>query len=190
MNKSKFVETLLSICKQGCIITKINPELWDDYRKERECISTFFPKQMIPDDSQDSMYSTHSFTIKGIGVGDDVRIYCDIYFKYYYMYWNVTGHSRKYFSTEDPQSISQLMHYAYTLNIIQSPEIITEPHILTQLEMYKKNLWNFMYDKCFITMGLLYLTICDKYLIPDVKKLIINNILMEEKWTHLGFYCV
>lgn len=42
-----------------------------------------------------------------------------------------------------------------------------------------------MYEKCFAEKGNLYLSVFDKYLIPDVSKIMVINILIVEKWSLL-----
>lgn len=69
---------------------------------------------------------------------------------------------------------------------LSSPAMLgTKPEI----ETYRQKLWELMYKECFGFGGLLYLLICDKYLISDIKKLIINSMLNIDKWAILGFYC-
>ena len=55
--------------------------------------------------------------------------------------------------------------------------------------MYKQKLWYYMYDNCFGNIGMLVLALCDEYLVQDIKKLIINSILIVERWNNLGFMC-
>ena len=85
--------------------------------------------------------------------------------------------------------INKLLYYIYTEKSNWTIEHLdnrvneSEPksQFASQIEYHKKIFWNYMYDGCFGISGLLYLLICNKYLIPDVKKLIINNILTIEK---------
>lgn len=88
-------------------------------------------------------------------------------------------YSREY--PQNQKSIDKMVHYLYTKSL-------EEPSTM-QLDSYKKKLWDFMYNECFGSVGIFYLILCEKYLVSDVKKLIIDHVLTIDKWSNLGFYC-
>lgn len=183
-------ELLINICSSGCKI--VIDDSWPKSTIHK--ILSHLPKNMICVDMVKKKHRrTRILSIKKISLNDNIENNLQFYFKYDHKFgihlWtgidinismSVLPHSSKYLQNQI--SINKIVHYLYT-------ERLEEP-ISTQLDSYKKKLWGFMYDECFGTKGILYLLICDKYLISDITKSVIGNILIIEKWNNLGFGCI
>lgn len=211
-NSSELIEILLDICSQGCIISGIGCTLgyfdgWSE-RLLKSDIEEVFPKQMVPVVPDVLPFFIHSsIYIKGIGENHEIEIdwryvpdkhiecyISNIYFSDFSGSPDFSIHSHlSFFDYYD--IINKVIHHLYTkkFSLKQPDGYILKSELespsTSQTDNYKKILWNYMYDKCFGTMGPLYLLICNKYLVQDIKKIIINNILITEKWSNLGFYC-
>lgn len=198
---SESINILLDICSKGCIISNIKaaPIGSEKYTEILfgSDIKYFFPKQMIPNKLPPIIDAVIS--IKGIGMSHTLSIMLNLsvdeYINWYptILYPNLSIY--KDLSDSDyNENIDKIMYFLYTkhisskINYYRIPK--TNSQSASQIENRKKNFWNYMYNGCFGKIGVLYLSICNKYLIPDVNKLIINNILTIEKWSNLGFYCV
>lgn len=191
-DRSEFIDLMISMCNQGCIITT-NDLFYKTYRSE-----LYLPKNMLYIDTENKKYKLH---IQNIGSICTI----DMKPKYYSSSNNYINIERKWKSNTNPKiiiyesprdprhsqnqkSISTLVNYLYTRNL--------ETPSSAQSDLYKKELWNFMYDDCFGTnkycfgtKQILISVIGKKYLILDITKIIVDRILRIEKWSNLGFYC-
>ena len=166
---TRLTSILLNICSQGCMIVVGDPKSI----KKSACIFEllhYLPRGMIF--VSNSAVNTNShLTMKGIDAIRDIHVSPD-YPTYYYL----TGPIgiKIYTKPSHPEyhlnhiSIEKLVHFSY--------EGKAETPTSKQLESYWKKMWNLMYNECFNTTGILYLSICDNYLVPDIKTKIINEL--------------
>lgn len=181
---SELIELLLKICGHGCRIYIVydshftrDKQIVDEARK-------YFPRYMF------EAYCDHSCSFS-INVGKInapklVKLsYCkskknDYAFLYHNPHFTISESKNSKHYQYNQSNIEQLIHYLYISEITRPTQ--------QQIETYRKKLWNSMYIDCFGGQsGMLYLSVCDKYLISDVKKLIIKHILIMGNWNNLGF---
>lgn len=191
----QIVDILLNICIKGCFFSEIIPHLAKRSIKLKTEIEKYFPESMNNIISSIDGSTKYKFFLNGIGTKYFITVYfyfdniCHsmcmkintqvdsniVIFPYCSFYGLLTINNNN--------TINKLIHMLYT----GKEEVPTS----SQLDVYKRKLWDFMYDKCFgPSIGILYLSICNRYLIPDITKIIIGNILIQEKWNNLGFSCV
>lgn len=184
----KLLSLLLNVCSQGCMIV-VN----DAIINGKNLFISVLPKSMILVDNS-SNHEAESFIIRGVDT--DHNIYIRTYLSAqvwsdhhgYCCYLAGPGKIKIYDSMCHPKyhlnqtSIDKLVHYSYTKK--------QETPTSEQLESYRKKIQNIMYKECFDKMDTLCLSMCDQYLISDIKKIIIINlfglILIETKWANLG----
>ena len=186
-NALEFINLIINICSQGCLI--IISDLF--YKKFEFELLLYLPKNILYINTKNIC---RKLSIRGIGSNYTI----DMKVRYYLSYCNrysvkkcwaqniypnitISESPNHPLHLQNQSIIDKLVHYLYTHNL-ESPS-------LAQLDLYKKKLWNFMYDDCFSTISILCLVLCNEYLVSDVKKIIIGHILTIEKWSNLGFYC-
>lgn len=180
---SNFSKILVDICSHGCklIVHNIGYGRLGAFYMVSE-LKSYLPKSMVFFDYLVDSYESN-IMINGIGTNCHANIsdYCN---ETGYIYLVVKGsiiNELQWGNCYNYTCLDTLIHLAYTNGL--------EKSLIIPID-YKKNLWNFMYDECFGKISIMFLILCDKYLISDIKKLIIDLILKIEKWTNLGFYCV
>ena len=183
-------QKIIDICSSGCKIIFYKPPREDWFSSwmrisSQDSITIVKLMHCLPSYMfEDNTEVCGQIAVCGIGANFrvDVKNYCDN--RLLTTPYLVTKISSKQFLGSyrfEKLTFDKIVHYTYTQEIEQPSD--------QQLDSYKNKLWNHMYNSSFSDICILLLILCYNFLIPDIKKPIINSILIIEKWNILGFRC-
>lgn len=204
MNNFKEIENRLNlftnICKAGCkIIIRTSDQTY-------YCLTETIPDSLI----KISETLRHNTIIEFRALNSSIVFfmkryrYDDTYFigdgvdfiRYGAVFYETPSHVD---FIHNQKKIDNMVHYLYsrtdqpnTPNCSKSEYkniFLNENPALIDFDLHKKIIWDIMYEFCFKKIGIYYLIICDIYLVSDIRKILINNILRLDKWSNVGFIC-
>jgi len=171
---------LVDLCQAGCHIEIHNRN--NIFPPDIETRSkSFFPKNLVYVRVEKMYeYNPHctGIMIKSLDSYNRIRVYVGLD-TISQSYWMVSRCNTIRMATSP-------LHHFYEQNQMSIHKLMIQIHshkLGTQLMLR-----NFMISNCFGDKKLLYLRVCNKYLSSDIKRKIIDTLLVVNKWHNLGFY--
>lgn len=173
------LDIFINLCKNGCriIIYDVKDDSYADIKKK---ISNVIPEclvQVKPIIIKNNSSET-SYELTALDSRKSITLY-----KLFSHPQNLSKLLRwgNYEVINGQDSIDNLVHSLYTKNDKQQ---ITA----NDKKIYKDKLWNLMHINCFKSVGYLYVIICNRFLINDIKKQMFEIVLDINKWKIMDFY--